>query len=112
VAALHVKGEVLMRYQNEEFVNIVNDKLGNVKLFRSKLREKDMLKNRELLSDEHIPIFQTIMKEKEKNNLTWVEAMDKVLDAYNSAKEKPSGDVLLEILKELKEIKQLLSVKN
>ncbi|HZH59923.1 MAG TPA: hypothetical protein VEY70_10170 [Metabacillus sp.] len=96
-----------MKYQNEEFVSEVNDKLGNVKFFRAKLREKDMLKNRELLSDKHIPIFISIRNEKETNNLTWDEAMDKVLDQYDSPTEN-DDNVLYAILNELKEIKLIL----
>lgn len=102
-----------MYYSDVEFVEKVNDKLGNVKYFKKRLRGLDLVGSRQKLSDDYVPIFEEVKSYKEKNNSTWEMAMDEVLPKYADNTEIDSEDddllsVMKEVLITLKKIEQKL----
>ncbi|MBN6185652.1 hypothetical protein JQN58_01475 [Aneurinibacillus sp. BA2021] len=68
-----------MNFSDADFANEVNDKLGNVAVFKKILRENGLIGNRKQLTDEHIPLFKKAMEIKEREHLIWVDAFNKVI---------------------------------
>ncbi|CAI6330937.1 hypothetical protein NHM07_09300 [Bacillus subtilis] len=96
----------------------VNDKIGNVRLFKKHLRKKGLIGNRQQFSDEHVKLFKKIKSYKMNHHTTWDMAFKVGLDSYqkqnqnmfpllNEIAESPScsiDDKLTEILKVLQRI--------
>jgi len=70
----------LMYYSDEEFAIKVNDKPGNVRFFKTLLREYGLIEARKQLTDDHVSIFEKIQQTKNAERCTWEIAMRKVLD--------------------------------
>ncbi|PGT77807.1 hypothetical protein [Bacillus sp. AFS040349] len=100
----------------------VNDKIGNVRLFKKHLRKLGLIGNRQQFSEEHARIFEEIREYKETYHATWEMAFKEGLK--NTQRQKindislsmivsetiPSNneEILIEILKTLKRIEAKL----
>jgi hypothetical protein len=49
----------------------VNDKIGNVRLFKKNLRRKGLIGNRQQFSEEHVQMFEEIREYKRTQHTTW-----------------------------------------
>ncbi|NIK80530.1 hypothetical protein FHS15_005720 [Paenibacillus castaneae] len=98
-----------MFYSDEDFCEKVSEKPGNIKVFKDYLRKYQLIQPRRQLSDEHIPIFEKIRVYREKENSTWVKAMDTVLSSHGSFEPTEEVALLREILETLKRIEQKLT---
>lgn len=52
----------------------VNDKIGNVRLFKKHLRKQGLIGNRQQFSEEHVNLFEEIRRYKRANHTTWESA--------------------------------------
>ncbi|MGN2665261.1 hypothetical protein [Bacillus altitudinis] len=100
----------------------VNDKIGNVRLFKKHLRKLGIIGNRQQFSAEHVNIFEETREYKKKHHTTWDMAFEEGLKATLNQKEneiplsmKVSEDrqssiegLLIEILKTLQGIEAKL----
>lgn len=82
-------------YSDQEFVQKVGDRIGNVNYFRKLLRESNRLANRQKLTDEHVDLFLTAVKLRNDTSCTWPEAFKKVLDI--SEEDQPEDPNKVEI---------------
>jgi hypothetical protein len=112
----------LYRYSDEEFMNTVNDKIGNVRLFKKHLRKQGLIGNRQQFSEEHVEMFKRIREYKNSNHTTWDVAFKVGLMSIPNPNKIPitSNDIILEspqnniegilseILKTLKRIEEKL----
>lgn len=113
----------IYRYTDEEFMLKVNDKLGNIRLFKKHLRKLGLIGNRQQLSKEHIELFESIRNYKLNHHTTWDLAFKKGLDSSKGIKNNTdiplrsvisesfhnnNEAILLEILKTLKNIEAKL----
>ncbi|UBM45852.1 hypothetical protein [Bacillus velezensis] len=101
----------------------VNDKIGNVRLFKKHLRKKGLIGNRQQFSEEHVKLFEKIKGYKLNNHTTWEMAFKVGIDSYqkknqdmfpllNEIAESPScsiDDKLTEILKVLQRIESKIN---
>lgn len=104
-------------FSDKDFVEFVNDKTGNIVFFRRKLKDYEMLSNRQQLTIEHANIFKEIKELKQQRSLSWADAMDSVIPRYAS-QSSPSHEnveeeitvlsLLHEINRSLKNIEGLL----
>jgi hypothetical protein len=111
-------GEAIYKYTDEEFMEKVKDKIGNVRAFKKHLREKGLIGNRQQFSEEHIQIFNEIKQHKLTNHTTWEMAFKMCLAKIQNnnsedislgiaiAESTPNNleDILKEILVTLKRI--------
>ncbi|MCI4137629.1 hypothetical protein P9D84_06965 [Bacillus vallismortis] len=100
----------------------VDDKIGNVRLFKKHLRRLGLIGNRQQFSHEHIEMFESIKEYKIKNHTTWDFAFKRVLSSTEALKnndiplmstifedaQNKNEEILLEILKTLKRIEAKL----
>ena|SRR5690606_5306683 len=73
-------GEIIFKYTDEEFMEEVKDKIGNVRAFKKHLRERGLIGKRQQLSGEHIQIFNDIKHYKLTKHTTWEMAYRAYLD--------------------------------
>lgn len=66
-----LEGELIYKYTDEEFMNKVNDKIGNVRLFKKHLRKLGLIGNRQQFSEEHVQMFEEIREYKKTHHTTW-----------------------------------------
>lgn len=86
-------------YSDEEFMNKVNDKIGNVRFFKKHLRKQGLIGNRQQFSEEHVQMFEEIREYKKTHHTTWDMAFK--LGLQSILKEKthiPSSTVMSEPL--------------
>ncbi|MCY9111216.1 hypothetical protein ABKQ09_19970 [Bacillus atrophaeus] len=114
--------EIIYKYTDEEFMNKVNDKIGNVRLFKKHLRKQGLIGNRQQFSSEHIQLFEDIRKYKKNHHTTWEIAFRVGLDSFpknngvpvlliNEVSDSPQNNIesiLTEILKTLQRIEEKL----
>jgi hypothetical protein len=110
----------LYKYSDAEFMNRVNDKIGNVRLFKQHLRKHGLIGNRQQFSEEHVKMFEEIREYKSVHHTTWEMAFKEGLISYSMGKvvQYPSSSViaehnnieytLTEILKTLQRIEEKL----
>ncbi|HFK1768071.1 TPA: hypothetical protein ACGXGV_000364 [Bacillus paranthracis] len=55
-------------------MNKVNDKIGNVRLFKKHLRKLGLIGNRQQFSEEHVTLFKEIREYKISHHTTWDKA--------------------------------------
>lgn len=117
-----MEGATIYKYTDEEFVNKVNGRIGNVRLFKKHLRKQGLIGNRQQFSEEHVKLFKEIREYKERNHTTWEMAFSIGLlyDPYQKAIRVPSKTliadpiqnniegILIEILKTLQRIESKL----
>lgn len=84
----------IYKYTDEEFVEKVKDKIGNVRAFKKHLRERGVIGNRQQFSGEHIQTFNDIKQYKLTNHTTWEMAFKVILD--DKTPRKKLGDISLE----------------
>ncbi|WP_410771349.1 hypothetical protein [Fontibacillus sp. BL9] len=123
---LILEGETIYKYTDEEFMDKVNDKIGNVRLFKKHLRKQGLIGNRQQFSEEHIKLFKEIREYKRAHHTTWDMAFKVGLKSYLKEKtvQVPLGTyvaeslennieyTLTEILKTLQRIESKLNNKN
>lgn len=68
----------LKSYSNVQFAEVVGDKVGNVVVFKEKLRDYGQIGRFKQLTDEHIELFKQA-KNLQVGEMTWVEAFDSVI---------------------------------
>lgn len=66
-----MEGYTIYKYTDEDFMNKVDDKIGNVRLFKKHLRKKGLIGNRQQFSDKHIQMFEEVREYKNENHTTW-----------------------------------------
>lgn len=88
-------------YSDQEFVEKVGDKIGNVNYFRRLLRENNRIANRQRLTDEHVELFKAAIQLKGKSKCTWEKAFKSVLDI---AEEEQFEDISEDEISKLKKI--------
>ena len=117
-----LEGEAIYKYTDEEFMEEVNDKIGNVRLFKKYLRKLGLIGNRQQFSGEHVNIFEEIRKYKESHHTTWDMAFKEGLKSTLNLKENEIPlsmmvsensqtnieGLLIEILKTLQRIEEKL----
>lgn len=117
-----LEGETIYKYSDEEFMEKVKDKIGNVRAFKKHLRKKGLIGNRQQFSEEHIQAFNNIKQYKLTNHTTWDMAFKACIDKKIShnideitlvteiAESSPNKieDILSEILVTLKRIESKL----
>lgn len=117
-----LEGETIYKYTDEEFMEKVNDKIGNVRLFKKHLRKLGLIGNRQQFSEEHVNIFEETREYKENHHTTWDMAFKEGLKATLNQKEKEVPlsmmvseyrqsnieGLLIEILKTLQRIEEKL----
>ncbi|WP_157087705.1 hypothetical protein [Oceanobacillus damuensis] len=99
----------------------VNDKIGNVRLFKKHLRRLGLIGNRQQFSHEHIEMFQSVKEYKIKNHTTWDLAFKRGLcteelenidiplrTVISEVGQSNNEEILIEILKTLKSIEAKL----
>lgn len=97
-----------MYYSDEDFCEKVDERPGNVKVFKEYLRKYEMIEPRRQLEDSHIPIFEEVRQFRNEENATWVQSMESVLSKYNASK-KDNTALLQEILRVLQRIDSKLN---
>lgn len=114
--------ETIYKYTDEEFKDKVNDKIGNVRLFKKHLRKQGFIGNRQQFSKEHIKIFEDVRNYKRQYNTTWEVAFSeglKIILGQNAIQFLSSNyisepfhnnieDIIVEILKTLQRIESKL----
>lgn len=100
----------------------VNDKIGNVRLFKKHLRKKGLIGNRQQFSEEHVQKFEEVREYKNINHTTWEMAFTHGLKSNSLRSNKSDNtsfvvaevspnyveETLTEILKVLKRIEEKL----
>ena len=107
-------------YSTQDFVRKVNDKPGNIAVFRRMLRDFGMLENNQPLTDSHANLFREAKRIKQQQNIKWVTAFECVLRGDAKEQEMPSPDestleqlnrTMLRIAEALEKIERHLSAK-
>lgn len=113
-------------YSDAEFTSMADDKPGNIRLFRRKLKKYNQLRDRQQLNDEHLALFIEIKQLKEESGIFWDEAMEQGISNYvarisnedesasilNTGEEVTLLSVLSDISRSLKNIEELLRTRN
>lgn len=68
-----------MHYSDEQFASELNEKIGNVRYFKTVLREKGLIGARQQFSEEHKSYFEEIRELKDRIRCTWETAIRNVL---------------------------------
>ncbi|WP_214753614.1 MULTISPECIES: hypothetical protein [unclassified Exiguobacterium] len=71
----------MRHYSDLEFVEIVHDKIGNVRFFKQHLRKRGLIGNRQQFSDEHVRMFKNVKEFKLANHTTWAVAFEQGLNS-------------------------------
>lgn len=95
-----------MFYSDAEFSVKVNDKPGNIRLFRNKLRVISQLEDRQKLDDVHAGLFKKIKEHRETYGCSWKKAMDHILKAAFPETTQQESNILLENNRILKQLLQ------
>lgn len=86
-----------MFYSDLDFTNKVNDKHGNVKFFRQKLRDIGKLEDRQKLDDQHVKLFEKIKEYRTNYGCPWEKAIDHELAiAYPEISSEESNELTME----------------
>lgn len=104
-------------YSDDEFINKVKDKAGNIRYFRKILRDHGLLEPREKLNDKHIVIFNRIKAYKSTTNCTWEHAINEEVKAIVAGGatrniESENNALLREILSRIAGIEKHLGVED
>jgi hypothetical protein len=66
-----------MYYNDQEFAQVLEEKPGNVKLFRRIFTDHNKIHPREKFNDKHVELFQQIIKYKNETGAPWEKAIER-----------------------------------
>lgn len=103
-----------MFYSDAEFMVKVNDKPGNVRFFRQKLRNFGKLQERQKLDDTHVDLFEKVKEYRSTYGCSWERGIDYIFsEAFPEAIQQPEDlidseptDISLENNRLLKQLLQ------
>lgn len=72
------------KYNDDEFMDQVKDKKGNVRFFKKCLKEHGLIGNRQQFSDDHVALFLKARDYKNNKYTTWDEAFSIILGNENN----------------------------